>query len=573
MKIEDIKEMLLTNHNIILHGAPGTGKTYLAKEIARILCNIGENEKVEDSSQFKMVQFHPSYDYTDFVEGLRPKNNDKGEIVFERKDGTFKAFCKKAERAISIVNPNNTITNNTSSDFEYIYKKLINKIDSGDSEIRVLRIQNRKDDIKQFSCTHNDGKIIIKNYGSNGFHVKKEYLEVLYNHFVNNNRYYVGNCNCKETNDIIKDGTHIKSTDRVPYISIVQQLLDIYIESIDINNKFEEAWISLCNDIKDGRVSTLQNKCSSATRVDFDPKNDKTILFLQQEGKIRSQHSATYQGLKKIHEKFTAPAKIDSPDDIAKVVNGQTSSIWAVYNEIFNRAVKLSNSDNTEETNNVATNNDQPNFVFLIDEINRGDMSKILGELFFAIDPGYRGKKGKIPTQYQNLVTEMYIDENGQKVRDPFDEGFYIPDNVYIIGTMNDIDRSVESMDFAMRRRFQFVEVTAESRAEGMGLKGTEAYTRMTKLNECISSKEIGLTSAYHIGGSYFLDSNDQPIESNDDFKKLWNYRLKGLLREYLRGEEESVAREKLGILRMAFGIDEDGILISVEDNSATETY
>ena len=561
--------MLLTNHNIILHGAPGTGKTYLAMEIARILCNIGENEKVEGSSQFKMVQFHPSYDYTDFVEGLRPKNNDKGEIVFERKDGTFKAFCKKAERAISIVNHNNTITNNTSSDFEYIYKKLINKIDSGDSEIRAARIQNRKDDIKQFSCTQNDGKIIIKNYGSNGFHVKKEYLEVLYNHFVNNNRYYVGNCTCKEVNDIIKDGTNINSTDRVPYISIVQQLLNIYIESIDINNKFEEAWFSLCDDIKDNSISSLQNKCSGATKVDFDPKNDKTILFLQQqEEKIRSQHSVTYQGIKKVHEKFTAPAKIDSPSDIEEVLTGQTSSIWAVYNEIFNRAVKLSKRDNTEETNNVVTSNNRPNFVFLIDEINRGDMSKIFGELFFAIDPGYRGIKGKIPTQYQNLVTEMYIDENSQTVRDPFYEGFYIPENVYIIGTMNDIDRSVESMDFAMRRRFQFVEVTAESRAEGMGLKDTEAYKRMTKLNECISSKEIGLTSAYHIGGSYFLDNNKKPIEG-DGFIKLWNYRLKGLLREYLRGEEESVAQEKLDKLRMAFGIDKDGNLFDVNQLEA----
>ena len=133
---------------------------------------------------------------------------------------------------------------------------------------------------------------------------------------------------------------------------------------------------------------------------------------------------------------------------------------------------------------------------------------------------------------------------------------------------MNDIDRSVESMDFAMRRRFQFVEVTAESRAEGMGLKDTEAYKRMTKLNECISSKEIGLTSAYHIGGSYFLDNNKKPIEG-DVFIKLWNYRLRGLLREYLRGEEESVAQEKLDKLRMAFGIDKDGNLFDVNQLEA----
>ena len=85
-------------------------------------------------------------------------------------------------------------------------------------------------------------------------------------------------------------------------------------------------------------------------------------------------------------------------------------------------------------------------FIFVIDEINRGEISKIFGELFFSIDPGYRGEKGRIKTQYQNLVDD----------KDVFAKGFYIPENVYIIGTMNDIDRSVESMDFAMRRRFAF---------------------------------------------------------------------------------------------------------------------
>ena len=90
-------------------------------------------------------------------------------------------------------------------------------------------------------------------------------------------------------------------------------------------------------------------------------------------------------------------------------------------------------------------------FVFIIDEINRGEASKIFGELFYAIDPGYRGKKKPgVQTQYQNLVPET----------DVFAGGFYVPENVYILATMNDIDRSVESMDFAMRRRFTWKEIT-----------------------------------------------------------------------------------------------------------------
>ena len=92
-------------------------------------------------------------------------------------------------------------------------------------------------------------------------------------------------------------------------------------------------------------------------------------------------------------------------------------------------------------------------YIFIIDEINRGEISKIFGELFFAIDPGYRGRAGEISTQYANLHA------------DP-DEKFYIPENVYIIGTMNDIDRSVDSFDFAMRRRFRFVELRADERLE-----------------------------------------------------------------------------------------------------------
>ena len=293
----DHVELLKNNHNLILTGAPGTGKTYLAKEIAAdmIGCKV---EELNNKEQYGFVQFHPSYDYTDFVEGLRPNNNvDR----FERRDGIFKAFCAKAANA--------------------------------------LNDENTKDD----------------------------------------------------------------------------------------------------------------------------------------------------------------------------------------------------------------------KYVFIIDEINRGEISKIFGELFFSIDPGYRGTKGKVDTQYQNLI------KNDEKMPDdpnkdyPFTNGFYVPSNVYIIGTMNDIDRSVESMDFAFRRRFAFYEVTADDSKQMLWNQNTWKDSngnvenaikknipaldkKMTALNKVVLDSKYGLSSAYQIGASYFLKwklyyKNDDPFES------LWKYHLEGLLFEYLRGK------------------------------------
>lgn len=155
--------------------------------------------------------------------------------------------------------------------------------------------------------------------------------------------------------------------------------------------------------------------------------------------------------------------------------------------------------------------------VFIIDEINRGEISKIFGELFFAIDPSYRGKQGSVKTQYS--------DENNK---------FYVPENVYIIGTMNDIDRSVESFDFAMRRRFRFIEITADSQVEMLKDRVNdynEAVNHMQRLNNAISEVE-GLNSHYHIGPSYFLKLED----IGNDYELLWQDYLEPLLEEYVRG-------------------------------------
>src|SRR5690606_20407948 len=158
-------------------------------------------------------------------------------------------------------------------------------------------------------------------------------------------------------------------------------------------------------------------------------------------------------------------------------------------------------------------------YIFIIDEINRGEISKIFGELFYSIDPGYRGRTGEVSTQYANM-------------HDNPEERFYIPENVYIIGTMNDIDRSVDSFDFAMRRRFRFIEIKADDRLEMLDELGEvkeEAIRRMTALNNEISNVEE-LNQHYHIGASYFLKLKYLT------FNQLWTDYLEPLLREYVRG-------------------------------------
>ena len=284
----NIKASLTSNFNLILTGAPGTGKTFLAKNIAADIIGCNMNA-LNTNNQYGFVQFHPSYDYTDFVEGLRPKQIGN-QIGFERQDGIFKAFCAKAA--------------------------------------------------KEFRNAKEEGK---------------------------------------------------------------------------------------------------------------KPKP----------------------------------------------------------------------------------------FVFVIDEINRGEISKIFGELFYSIDHGYRGEKGIVDTQYHNLI----LTDNESKAQDyPFKKGFYVPENVLVIGTMNDIDRSVESMDFAFRRRFVFYEVSAKQTQESILFAcpfKDVAIKKMDTLNALIVRD--GFSPAYHIGASYF----QRIKEYNGDFDKLWQLHLRGLLFEYLRGlpDAESVLK------------------------------
>ncbi|PLS27021.1 endonuclease, point mutation [Bifidobacterium anseris] len=209
--------------------------------------------------------------------------------------------------------------------------------------------------------------------------------------------------------------------------------------------------------------------------------------------------------------------------------------------------------------------NDQNNrYYFIIDEINRGDVSNIFGELFFLLDGGYR--EVGIDTQYANMHQVELAD--GETFAQRYLDGgkFTIPENVTIIGTMNDIDRSVDSFDFAMRRRFNFINISAENSREmreDFDIT-TNSYQKMAKLMDAIN-KEIretdGLGESYELGASYFQDlakaANNDPEEYNKAKAETWENRVKPLLTEYLRGSTDDNALGRFSDIWYKSGISE----------------
>ena len=386
--------MLIESKNLIFHGAPGTGKSYLAKKIAAGIISNGYTEDCaeltdDQKQQVEFVQFHPSYDYSDFVEGLRPKINADGTMGFELQDGIFKKFIARAR----------------------------------------------------------------KNYE-----------------------------NSQKSKEVIEQEV------------LVQDAMDAFFDNIELEQD---------------KFKTVRGTEFTITNVD-----DKEI-------KIYIPGNPKYKDitlkLNDIRRMLESGKKFDKVEEVAAFLTRKSSQensyVFALYKKILERKNKMSKSTIKVE--------ELKKYIFIIDEINRGEISKIFGELFFAIDPGYRGKSGEISTQYANL----HEDPN---------EKFYIPENVYIIGTMNDIDRSVDNFDFAMRRRFRFIELKADECLEMLSDLNdeeleAEAIERMTALNNEIANVE-DLNENYQIGASYFLKLKTL------SFDQLWTDYLKSLLQEYIHG-------------------------------------
>lgn len=203
------------------------------------------------------------------------------------------------------------------------------------------------------------------------------------------------------------------------------------------------------------------------------------------------------------------------------------------------------------EDQNKLVSNAIPPFFFIIDEINRAELSRVFGELMFCLE--YRGFKGCVKTQYANLNTNTTgMLKLGQTYQ------FFIPTNIYLIGTMNTIDRSVESFDFALRRRFSWQEVSPDIRLLKFYLsehctEWIELATNLEKLNENIKAQAL-LGSDYQIGHAYLMNLKYPKSLSLTEVKaSIWEDSIRPLLQEYLRGTGEEA--ELIRSFSKSFGV------------------
>lgn len=335
---------------VVKYGSPGTGKTYTAKQNTQLLFEIWKDEfgngiDFEFNSYIETVQFHPSYTYEDFMEGLRPKLDANNQAQLVLQNGIFKEFCKKA-----------------------------------------------------------------------------------------------GKWECD-------------------------------IAQLSKNNHYIKAW-------KDLTIEDLE------------------VIRIELKGEY-----------------------------------------WNYLFDIEDKSKKISDA--------------VPPFFFIIDEINRAELSRVFGELMYCLE--YRGIKGAIKTQYAHLNNA----ETGM-IKIGIDYQFFIPQNVFLIGTMNTIDRSVESFDFALRRRFRWEEVMPDTTLLYYHLmKHNPKWEKLAENLKALNieiSKEPLLGRDFQIGHAYLWDLHySKELSIAEVRNAVWEDSIAPLLQEYLRG----TAREDL-IAKFAgkFGIN-----------------
>ena len=413
----DMKQIKLLKQKkqIILQGAPGTGKTYTTTELAVALCDnvdttfmsrkdiIERYNDLYDGGRIGFVTFHQSTDYEEFVEGIKPCMTANG-ITYKISDGIFKKMA-----AIASVTKHDAVNNIPkylgSEDYDSIYTSILNDIKAG----KITALESTRHGTFPVHC---DGDDIICNSKT----VKRRsHLRTLFDYFINKEHRY-----------------DIKGLGKDDYFKLIEQLTN-------------------------GRTRTLDyNYYQGILRVMLQRAKEATI-------EIGKQSTAS-------------PVEVEDNND------------------------------------NIVPN--QP-YLLIIDEINRGNISKIFGELITLLEADKR-----IGEENELTVTLPYSQET-----------FGVPSNLYIIGTMNTADRSVGYIDYAIRRRFAFITLKADRNVienyytdNDLKQKALAYFDQVDALMKVSSEYE---KDDLMIGHSYFLAKDEEELQNK------MVYEVRPLLLEY----------------------------------------
>ena len=449
---DDVVRTWERRKNVVLYGAPGTGKTYDVPELAVRLCDpafmaaepsreeiVSRYNQLKTEKRIAFTTFHQSLDYEDWIEGLRPVVNENSQVTYEIESGIFKKLCEEAERPV-VKDKQVGISDNA-----VIWK--VSLAGTGDNDVRRECMEN------------NHIRIGWDGYGP-----------------------------------VISD-----ETDWSVYNGEGKQILDAYINKM--------------------KIGDIVMSCYSSQTID-------AIGVIVGEYEFEDK----FPNYKRVRRVNWLVKNIN--ENIVEMNDGKTMTLGTVYRL---NSITLDNVKSILEKYNTSSKMEENDkaYVMVIDELNRGNVSKVFGELITLLEADKR--KGRI---------------NAESVVLPYsNKAFHIPNNVYLIATMNTADRSLGSLDYAIRRRFAFI----AEKPFGLDVEGfdEDLFEKVSRLfvKNFDEYKESGwdqtmklepadtLSEEYKpedvwIGHSYFL-MQDEEGEDNTSNRLL--YEIIPLLEEYVR--------------------------------------
>ena len=451
-RYDDIVGIWRRRKNIVLHGAPGTGKTYDIPELAVRLCDpsfmskgrsreeiVKRYNQLKDDERLTFTTFHQSLDYEDWIEGLRPVVDETSQVTYEIEDGVFKRLCEAAERSKLEGNQYGI---------------------SPDADVWKVSLKRTGDNDVRKDC------------------MEKGYIRIGWD----------------EYGDDVSDETDGSSRN-------------------DKGKKILNAYINKM------KVGDIVMSCYSSKEID-------AIGVIT--GEYRYDESLpAYKRIRQVHWLIKGKR-----ENIVETNGGKEMVESTVYRL---KSIHVDDVKTILEKYGVfieQKKDDKP-YVMVIDELNRGNVSKVFGELITLLEADKR--KGS---------------KNEESVKLPYSKkSFHVPDNVYLIATMNTADRSLGSLDYAIRRRFAFISerpiglvddrFNAElfEKVSRLFVKNFDAYkasgwdATMRLLPADTLSDEYKPEDVW-IGHSYFLMRDEEGV---DNSRERILYELIPLLEEYVR--------------------------------------